>query len=810
MLNNYFKIAFRNLYNQKVYSLINVFGLAIGMACCLLILAFVRNEWSFDRFHEDAGAIYRVDTHTVTPDHQREVKAGQPLPLAPTIAEEFPDVIAAARLRKDDAVVKSPGMESFQERVVFTDASFFDVFTFRLLEGDAERTLSAPEEAVLTPSLAQKYYGEEDPLGRTLLISFGGSFEEYVVTAVVEEPPANSSFSYGILLPFQRWPSYNTLVDSWSSWVTNTYVRLSEAGQGESLAEKLPAFAQQHYEHTIRTWQILQWISEEEGSFRLQLEPMTKIHFASHVLQAEVSTIDPRYPFLLSGLALAVLLIACINFTTLAVGRATRRAKEVGMRKVMGANRIQLMKQFWGEALLLSVVSLLVGLALTELFLPLFNNLTNRTLTPGYLDNANTVFFLVGLILFSGFLAGAYPALYLSRFHPMATMKERVRSGGNNRWMQALVLIQFALSIFFIVCVLVVSSQLRFMTEKDLGFDKERMIVLSTHSSDYEESEQLLSVLKNELRSLPGVVQVSGASSGIGQGLAWNSYSKNDEAHFVYTNRVDYDFVETLRMDVIEGRGFSESFPGDQVQSVVVNEALVRDYEWDNPIGETVDGFSIDLEGDTSPTVIGVVKDYHFESLHTQIQPMVLFVAPRSDPFQYVFVRIRPDNLRQSVASLEAAWQRVAPDRPFTYYFLDDDLDRQYQAEEQWQQLVMFAAVFAVLIACLGLIGLAAFTSERRTKEIGIRKVLGATTSGITTLLSKDFLKLVVLANVLAWPMAYVFMNQWLENFAYRITLDVSLFILAGVTTLFIALLTVSYQSIRAATADPVRSLRYE
>ena len=263
-------------------------------------------------------------------------------------------------------------------------------------------------------------------------------------------------------------------------------------------------------------------------------------------------------------------------------------------------------------------------------------------------------------------------------------------------------------------------------------------------------------------------------------------------------------------MDVIEGRGFSESFPGDQVQSVVVNEALVRDYEWDNPIGETVDGFSIDLEGDTSPTVIGVVKDYHFESLHTQIQPMVLFVAPRSDPFQYVFVRIRPDNLRQSVASLEAAWQRAAPDRPFTYYFLDDDLDRQYQAEEQWQQLVMFAAVFAVLIACLGLIGLAAFTSERRTKEIGIRKVLGATTSGITTLLSKDFLKLVVLANVLAWPMAYVFMNQWLENFAYRITLDVSLFILAGVTTLFIALLTVSYQSIRAATADPVRSLRYE
>jgi len=810
MLKNYFTVAIRYLYNQKIYSLINIFGLSVGMACCLLILAFVRNEWSFDTFHENADAIYRVNIRAVTPQGQLEVKAGQPMPLAPTITDEFAEVEAAVRFREDDAVVKTQNTESFDERVLFTDPSFFDVFTFRILAGDPEQILVAPESVVLTSSMVQKYFGGTDPVGSVLHVSLGGAFEDYVVSAVVSDPPPNSSISPGIMLPLQRWPNYDVLVDSWTSWVTNTYVRLSNAELGEAFAQKLPAFTQQHYAPMIRTWQILQWISEEEGSFRLVLEPLTEIHFASEVQQAHTPFADPRYPYLLSGLALAVLLIACINFTTLAVGRATRRTREVGVRKVMGANRTQLLKQFLGESVLISCLSMLVGLALAELFTPLFNELTGRALTFNLLDSSYTLLLLVGLGLLTGFIAGFYPAVYLSRFRPMATLKAVSGVGGTNRWMQGLVLIQFALSIFFITGVLVVANQLRYMKNTELGFNKEQVIVIATHSTERLESESLVSVLKNELQSIPDVVHIAGASTGFGRNLAWNSYSTNENAHFVYTNRVDDDFLETFNMEVIDGRGFSSSYPGDREQSVVVNEALVRDYSWDDPVGETLDGFHVDLEGSESPTVIGVVRDYHFQSLHTEIQPMVLFTAPRDDPFRYVFVRVRPENLRETISSLHDSWQQAAPDRPFTYYFLDDDLDRQYRAEEQWQRVILYGSIFAILIACLGLIGLAAFTAERRTKEIGIRKVLGASTSGLTALLSQDFLKPVVLANLLAWPLAYLFLDRWLDNFAYRISVDPRHFLIAGLAVLLIALLTVSYQSIRAATADPVKSLRYE
>ncbi len=801
MIRNYLKIALRNLLKQKVYSVINIVGLAVGMACCLLILAFVNNEWSYDAFHEDAGAIYRVHIHALTPEGAVEVKAGQPLPLAPTLKAEHPEVEQAARLKYTGAVVKAGDTEAFDEQVLFTDPAFFEMFTFPIARGNTEAPLATPDAVVLTPTMAQKYFGEADPVGRSLRVSFGGAFEEFVVTAVAEEPPANSSITFGIVLPMERSRSYVRFGDAWTSWVTNTYVRLGSADQAGALAEKLPAFVAQHYEPMVQTWRILQWLSEEEGAFRLQLQPLRAVHFSPEVQQAQTPATDPRYPLLLAALAFAILLIACINFTTLAVGRAARRAKEVSLRKVLGAVRLQLMKQFWGEALLLSVLALLLGLAFTEAFLPLFNDLIGKTLDLHYLQDGTALLVLLGLLLGTALLAGAYPAVYLSRFQPIETLKRSVRAQGKNRWMQSLVVVQFALSIFFIASVLVVSGQLRYLKNKNLGFSDEQVVVIPTHSTDLAASEQLVGTFKNEARRLPGVVQMAAASTSFGQGLAWNaSGTKDGSAHLIYTNRIDYDFVETLNMEVAAGRSFSEAFPGDHKASVLVNEALVKDYDWEDPIGESVFG----------GTVVGILKDYHFKSLHHVIEPMVLFLGLRDDAFRYVFARIRPDDVPATLAALEAAWQRAAPDRPFTYYFLDDDLDRQYRAEEQWQQVVSYAALFALLIACLGLFGLAAFTTESRTKEIGIRKTLGASVSGLAIFLSKDFLKLVLLANVLAWPTAYVLLSGWLERFAYRIEISWTIFLMAGLAALGIALLTVSYQAVKAALADPVKSLRYE
>ena len=810
MLSNYLKIALRNLLKQKVYSVINVFGLAVGMACCLLILALVHNEWSYDAFHEDADTIYRVHIHALTPEGEVEVKAGQPLPLGPTLLAEMPEVEQAARLQYTGAVVKAEGTNAFEEQVLFTDASFFEVFSFRVMAGNAAQPLPAPDAVVLTADMAQKYFGETDPVGQRLRISLGGAFEEFVVTAVAEKPPANSSITFGIVLPLERSQSYIQWGDLWTSWVANTYVRLGAAEQAAALTEKLPGFVEQHYGPMVQTWRILQWLSEEEGAFQLQLQPLGDIHFAPAVQQAQTPATDPRYPLLLAALAFAILLIACINFTTLAVGRAARRAKEVSLRKVLGAVRLQLMKQFWGEALLLSVLAALLGLALTEAFLPFFNDLTGKTLGLAYLQEAPAMLMLLGLTLGTALLAGAYPAVYLSRFHPIETLKKSVRAQGKNRWMQSLVVVQFALSIFFIAGVLVVSGQVRYLKNKNLGFDGEQVVVIPTHSTDLAESEQRVNTFKNEALRHPNVVQVAAASTSFGRGLSWNSFSTDDGAHFVYTNRIDYDFIETLEMEVAAGRDFSEAFHGDAQQGVLVNEALVKDFGWGDPVGQVLEGFSLDVEGTITPTVVGVVKDYHFQSLHNAIEPMVLFLRPRDDAYRYLFARLHGDDLPGTLAVLEAAWLRAAPDRPFTYYFLDDDFDRQYRAEEQWEQVVTYAALFALLIACLGLFGLAAFTAERRTKEIGIRKTLGASAPGLAVFLSKDFLKLVLLANVLAWPVAYLLLNHWLARFAYHIEISWWIFLMAGLAALGIALVTVSYQTLRAALADPVRSLRYE
>lgn len=799
MLKNYFTIALRSLRRRKGYAFINIFGLGVGMALCLVMLSFVRHEWGFDAVHDEG--VYRVDIRAVTPASGVERKAGQPLPLAPALTDELPEVTAATRIVAGEATVQTDASGSFSERVLFTDGAFFQVFNFAVEAGSDQLR---PSTVIVTTSSAQKYFGSADPIGRTLSMSFGGALESFEVIGVAADPPDASTIQFGILVPLDAWRSFGQMESVWTSWVSNTFVRLAEGVAAAAVLDGLGPFTAMHYAPMIRTWEVLQWLKKEEDAFRLELTPMSEIHFRPDVAQVIGDVVNPRYLYVVLALAAAVLLVACINFAALAVSRSTRRVREVGLRKALGAARSQLLKQFWGEALLMSGVSLLVGIVLAETFLPMVNGLLGKAIDIDYLRDPATPAILGALVVATGLIAGAYPAVHLSRFRPVEAFRGG-GAGGKNRWIEAMVVVQFACSMFCIAAVLVGSGQLHFMKTKHVGFNEEQVVVVPTRTSDTAESERLLNYFQNELERNNAVLGVTAASSSFNHDLAWNSFNVGEKGYTVYVNRVDPSFVDVLGMRIAGGRGFSEALEGDVVDGVLVNEALVRAFELDDPIGRTLH----DIAEIEQPRIVGVVEDYHFRSMHQAIEPAALFTGS-SMPFKYLYVRARPGAAADAVGAIESAWQAAAPERPFTYYFLDEDFDRLYRTEDQWQRIVGWAAVLTLLIACMGLFGLAAFATERRTKEIGVRKVLGASVPDVMRLLTMDFIRLVLVAGVVALPAAYVVMSRWLEAYAYRIDPDLTYFAAAGMLGLLIAALTVSVQSARAAVMDPVETLRYD
>jgi putative ABC transport system permease protein len=811
MIRSHLKLAVRNLRRRPGYTAINVFGLAVGMACCLLILTYARSEWAYDQFHEDADRIHRMNIRAVTPGDDVEIKAGQPLPLARTLTESFPEITAATSMIASPSMQVVVGTESQRHDALFVEPGFFAVFSFPLLAGDPARALAEPGSAVVSRTTAENIWGHTNAVGETLRIRNGDSFQEFRVTGVVADAPANSSIQYDLLLPLQDHGTWMRYADAWTSWLSNTFFRLAPDATLESVHARLPSFAATNYAPMIQTWQILQWIGEDEADFGLVTQSLTDIHFTPDVLQSQTPTTDPRWPGFLLGLALAVLGVACINFTTLSIGRASRRAREVGMRKALGAGRVQLMRQFWGEAILLSVLAVVAALAMAELAVPLFSSLVGVPIALEY--SMTGILWLAGLALLTGLLAGAWPAVFLSGFRPITVLKGGPLSGGNARWMQALVVVQFTLSIGFIMAVMVVQAQVSFMQEADLGFRKDRVLVVETMTSDVQESDRRVGVLKEAWRSIPGVQHIAASSSGMNKFLSWGAFgSRGGEAHTIYTNRIDRDWLTTLEVDVMEGQAFTSAFPGNDTSYVLVNEALVREFGWENPIGERVNNYG---------QVAGVVQDYHFQSLHSAVEPMLLTLADRGNsPFRYLFVRLASQAPQASastsqstqnvLAALESAWRAEVPDSPFTWTFLEDDLNVQYATERRAQRLMGAAAGLAVLIACLGLFGLAAYAAERRTREIGIRKVVGAGTFSIVRLLSLEFIGLTTVAVLLAVPLAWIQMERWLDGFAYRTEIEWSTPLAAGLLALGVALATVSWHAVRAAHADPVRSLRHE
>ncbi len=805
MFKNYLKIALRNLRRYKAHAAINIAGLAVGIACCLLIFLFVRHELAYDRFHENADHLYRLHKLEKRTDGERSL-ASLPPPLASALTEEFPEIEQAVRLFlpfNEATKLIHHGENRLEEKVHFADANFFTVFTFPLLKGNPATALQDPNAVVVSEGLAAALFGNEDPIGQHLSIRIGGNDQDFLVTGVAKRPPENSSLKFNLLLNYQKVKDElrgfygENVLASWNNF-TEIYVQLSEKAQASIVQSQLPSLVEKYRGNLVQSWRL----TNAPDAFQLRLQPLTGVHLNPTIQGGIVPTSNPAYSYILSGIALLLLILACVNFTTLAIGRSMSRGREVGMRKVLGAVRLQLMKQFWGETLLMSFLALLLGLGLAELLLPVFNELSGKNLSLSQLNNWMTLASLAGLLLLTGLAAGSYPAAVLSGFHPVEVLKGTLKISGKNRLTQSLVVIQFVLCIGLLISTLVMFRQLDFMRTKDLGFDKEQVVVIPTHTQD-EVGASLLAIYKNALASHPRILSVSGADGLFAKTSLSLSVHTSDKNFNVFTYRVDEDYLQTLGIELAEGRNFSREITTDAENAVLVNESLVKALGWDDAVGKEVPiGFP-------SKTVIGVVKDYHFEALHHEIQPMLLNVNP-ARPIHYILVRISAGEISATLEALKEMWQKIAPNSPFAYSFLDEEVDRHYKAEERWGKIVNHASVLGVLISCLGLFGLTAVAVTKRTKEIGIRKVMGASAARIVVLVSKEFLLLVLIAFVVAAPAAYFAMSRWLQNFAYRIDISWWLFAFAGGLALIIALLTVSTQAIRAALANPVEALRYE
>lgn len=805
MLRNYLKVALRNLAREKLYTFVNVFGLAVGVAACLLIMLFVRHEWSYDRFHSESDRLYRAWGREDWGDGREFFYTITPIPLAEALESAIPEVESTVRVRAFRPLVGPEGSR-FTENLRMVDTTFFDVFDFRLRDG---RLSSDPNSVVITPETARKYFGAEPAIGQTLTIEIVDEPQDYLVTGIVERPPQNSSIQFDVLIPFTEAPDLinpNALT-SWFNIFVETYVLLDDRASQEVVEAKLPAMVAD----------VLGESAEESG-YELGLQPITDIHLGVDYPVGIEPISDPVYSYFLAGIALLVLVVASINFVTLSIGQSARRVIEVGIRKSMGAGKMQLLCQFWGEAFLVVALSVAAGVLLARGALPMFSDLTGSALTLATIVPVATSLALMTLGI--ALLAGVYPALLLSGLGPADVLRGRTKiSGDRSVARRGLVVVQFSISILMIVATLFVVRQLDYVQEKQLGFDREQVVVLRTNTG-----ATTISAVSDRLDAAlvghPAVRSLAYSAFSLSDPWARFGFETNDGSHAeVMANLISPTFLDVMNIKPIAGRGFDTHRAADST-AMVVNEAFVREFGFGTP--QAALGRGLPSASFGPHEIIGVVPDFNFESLHSAVRPLVLVqtgewlfrgssdINVASSMQRDISVRIAPGNPSASIELLEEVWTRVAPDQPFEFFFLDEAIDARYRQEERLSRIVAAASVLAILIACLGLFSLAALTVVRRRKEIGVRKVLGATVSNIVVLLARDFTMLVGIAFVIAAPVAYVLVSNWLERFAYRVDVGALTFLIAGLLAFALAVATVIYHAIRAALTDPVKSLRYE
>jgi putative ABC transport system permease protein len=800
MLKNYFKIAFRNLIRYKGYSFINIFGLAVGIMCCLLILVYVQDELSYDRYHKNADNIYRIINSGVIRGSEIEIPrvAG---PWGPAMEEEFPEVLRSVRIKPPNSrwVVEYEDRRFLEKGLYFADPAFFEVFDVEMVTGDFKTALDAPYSAVITEKMAEKYFGGEDPIGKIII---GDRWLNLNVTGVMKKHPPSTHMNYDFLVNFEtliqaRDPSINSayygdFARDWQDFQTYTYLLLDENADPENVEDKMSAL-----------------LEDRMGIAGYDLDPylqrLTDIHLRSHLEGEMGPNSDESYIYIFSAVAVFVLLIACINFMNLSTARSESRAKEVGIRKVVGADRFQLIKQFQSESILFAFLAAIIAGIMVLLLLTSFNAISGKNISSSSLINIQTIFSLIGLAFVVGVVSGSYPAFLLASFKPAEVLRSKIRRGLSSGLLrQILVVGQFSISIFLIIGISVIYSQMEYIRNRHLGYDKEHILAIPLSApalrAQYGPFRNALLSNSDVLGAaggfaLPGGLFLTGTLRPSGRPL--------DENLTVQIYFVDYDFVEVFGMELIEGRNFSREFTTDMNTALLLNEEAVKQFGFESGLNNNLEGWGRDHR-----SVIGVLKNFHFKSLHQRVEPFALTLAGGN--FNWMFIKTNGDAMSRVMQFAEQEWKRINPGNPFDYTFVDETNAMMYQSEMKLSRLFSIFTGIAICIACLGLFGLASFTAEQRTKEIGIRKVLGSSISSIVFILSKEYVKWVVISNFIAWPLAYYFMKKWLEGFAYHTNLNILVFIASGLLALIIALVTVGFQTFKAASADPLNSLRYE
>lgn len=793
MIKNYLKIAFRNLWRNRVFSFINIMGLTVGMTACFLIFMYVQFELHYDAFNKKADRIYRLVCDIKTPSETINTSVTS-WAFAPNIKTDFPEVESFVRTSGANLLVRRGDVKFQEENAVFADSTLFRVFDFRMIKGNPQTALKEQLNVVFTESAAKKYFGKEDPLGKQLLLTGDGL--PATVTGIIADIPENSQVKADMFVSMvtltQR---FNKGIDgAWGNFGALSYLLLKPGTDAKAVEKKFPAFLTNRNGDEQKKAQMF---------YTLFLEPLRDVYLYSTRDNSKSGNMHNVRIFAI--IAIFILLIACINFINLTTARSTERAKEVGIRKVVGAARTQIARQFIGESVILCVIAFILSVGLSALLLPLFNQLAGKIISPGIFNNLNYLLVLFISAIAIGLLAGIYPALILSSFKPVVVLKGRFASGIKGIFLRkALVVAQFSISIALIIGTIVVYTQMRFMRNRDLGFAKDQIVVVDTHGDPNK------GAFKNAALGVANVKSAAMSSSVPGSGNP-GAYSEiqNSKGDLQVANLdlyfVDFDYVNQFKIKMVAGRSFSRDFGTDTTQAMILNEAAVKLFGYRSPQEAVGRKFK---QWGREGTIIGVMKDFHFRSLQEVIKPLSMRIEP--DGCDLVSVNVSGSNIPSTLTALENKWKEIIPNRPFSYFFMDEFFDRQYRSEERFGKLFLNFAILAIFISCLGLLGLASYSTMQRTKEIGIRKVMGASVSNITALLSKDFIVLVVIAIVIASPLAWWGMHKWLGDFAYRIDIGWWVFVLAAVMSIVIALATVSFQAIKAAVANPVKSLRTE
>lgn len=807
MFRHHFKIAVRNILKQRAYSLLNLLGLAAGMVCALLILLYVQDELSYDRFHTKIDRLYRLDFAGMMGETDLTTSESGP-GTARIVAKDFPEVEAAVRLRRSGGAFVAYKDQEFKERWAFADSQFFDLFTFPLIQGNPQTALVAPNSVVISASMAKKYFNDENPLDK--MLSIDGGDATYQVTGVMEDIPSTSHFHFDFVASMTSISSSNDT--EWLSFYLTTYLLLKEGTRAENLEAKFPDMVAKYVgpEVEMYTKMSLEELKKGGNYFSYHLFPVKDIHLHSNKSGDLEPSGNMSYVLLFSIIGLFILLIACINFMNLATARSLGRAREVGVKKVVGAQRGQLITQFLVEAITLSLAAMGVAVLGAYFALPFFNELTGKEIVASGELLGKWLPVILGFGVLTGLLAGSYPAFFLSAFRPVSVLRGKLgKMSGGKRFRSALVVFQFVTTVTLLIGTFVVYSQLQYIQQKKLGFNKDHVLIIN----DAYLLENQIHAFNQQLKQHPQVINTTISSylpvtsSRTGNAMFPGRQPEQDKMQVMQFWSVDYDYIETMGISMKEGRNFSKDFGTDSL-AVIINETAARQLGWPNAIGEEVSTFNGETEGEYATyKVVGVIEDFHFASFRTHIEPMILFLDHSPGK---ISVRFQAADLEAFLAGMQQEWDSFDTGHALSYSFLDEKFASMYQAEQRTGQIISFFAGLAILIACLGLFGLAAFTAEQRTKEIGIRKVLGASFSHILWLLSRDFALLILIAFALAIPLAYYVMYQWLGGFEYHTSLGVAPFVFTGFLIFGIAALSVSLQSIKAALTLPVKALKQE